>query len=187
MSATDLPAPKAQAYDWPAIIKDLIGTAVVSLLIMVPIVAYKSVITQYSLVLVSRWDTVFIRDYMVTFGLISSVFDMLTFGVLLWVFHAAPPEFRTGWFVESVISASAIVLVIRTRRACFSSKPGRYLLLATLAVAALTLLLPYTPLAAPLGFTPMPLSFLLLLAVILIGYVMTAEFVKRRFYATAPG
>ncbi|MBH0193748.1 MAG: hypothetical protein HP492_18655, partial [Nitrospira sp.] len=69
----------------------------------------------------------------------------------------------------------------------FSSPPGRYLLLATLAITVVTLLLPYLPVAAPLGLTPMPLSFLLLLATILAGYVLTAELVKRRFYATTRG
>ncbi|MGE5713914.1 MAG: hypothetical protein ACM32F_08570, partial [Betaproteobacteria bacterium] len=78
---------------------------------------------------------------------------------------------------------SAIVLVIRTRRPFFTSTPGRYLLLATLAVAAVTLLLPLLPTGTPLGLTPMPLSFLFLLAAILAGYVLTAEVVKRRFYA----
>ena len=134
-----------------------------------------------------RWDIAFIRKFMLTFGLVSSVFDFLTFGVLLWILHASPELFRTGWFVESVISASAIVLVIRTRRTFFSSAPGAYLLLATLAVAALTLLLPYTPLATPLGFTPMPPTFLLLLAAILIAYVLAAELVKRHFYAGTRG
>jgi Mg2+-importing ATPase len=134
-----------------------------------------------------RWDIAFIRKFMLTFGLVSSVFDYLTFGALLFILQASPEQFRTGWFVESVISASAIVLVIRTRRPFFSSPPGRYLLLATLAVTAVTLLLPYLPLAAPLGLTPMPLSFLLLLAAILTGYVLTAELVKRRFYAGTRG
>jgi Mg2+-importing ATPase len=134
-----------------------------------------------------RWDIAFIRKFMLTFGLISSVFDYLTFGALLFILQASPEEFRTGWFVESVISASAIVLVIRTRRPFFSSPPGRYLLLATLAVTAVTLLLPYLPVAVPLGLTPMPLSFLLLLAAILAGYILTAELVKRRFYAATRG
>jgi Mg2+-importing ATPase len=134
-----------------------------------------------------RWDIAFIRKFMLTFGLVSSVFDFLTFGALLLLLHASPEQFRTGWFVESVISASAIVLVIRTRRPFLSSMPGRYLLLATLAVAALTLLLPYAPIASPLGLTPMSSSFLLLLAAILIAYVLAAELVKRRFYATTRG
>lgn len=131
-----------------------------------------------------RWDIAFIRKFMLTFGFVSSLFDYLTFGALLVVLHASQDQFRTGWFVESVISASAIVLVIRTRRTFFTSRPGQSLVLATLAVAATTLLLLYLPIAAPLGLTPMPLSFLLLLAVILIGYILTAELVKRRFYST---
>ena len=130
-----------------------------------------------------RWDIAFIRKFMLTFGLVSSVFDYLTFGALLFLLRASPEQFRTGWFVESVISASAIVLVIRTRRTALTSIPGRYLVLATLAVACATLLLPYTPIAKPFGLTPLPLSFLLLLALILVCYVLTAELVKRRFYA----
>ena len=130
-----------------------------------------------------RWDVAFIRKFMLTFGLVSSVFDYLTFGALLLILRASPEQFRTGWFVESVISASAIVLVIRTRRPFFRSTPGPYLILTTLAVIAATLLLPYIPTAAPLGLTPMPLSFLLLFAMILVGYVLTVEVVKRPFYA----
>jgi Mg2+-importing ATPase len=134
-----------------------------------------------------RWDIGFIRKFMLTFGLVSSLFDYLTFGALLFLLHASPEQFRTGWFVESVISASAIVLVIRTRRPFFTSRPGRALVLATLVVAGTTLLLPYLPIAAPLGLTPMPPAFLLLLAVILAIYVLTAELVKRRFYAATDG
>jgi Mg2+-importing ATPase len=132
-----------------------------------------------------RWDIAFIRRFMLTFGLVSSVFDYVTFGALLWILDASPEQFRTGWFVESVISASAIVLVIRTRRPFFASRPGRHLVLATLASGAVTLLIPFLPIAAPLGLTPMPLLFLFILAAILAGYVMTAEVVKRRFYASA--
>jgi Mg2+-importing ATPase len=96
--------------------------------------------------------------------------------------NASPEQFRTGWFIESVISASAIVLVIRTRRRFFTSRPGRHLALATLAVAGGTLLLPVLPIAASLGLTPMPPSFLLLLAGILASYVLAAEFAKQYFY-----
>ena len=130
-----------------------------------------------------RWDIAFIRKFMIAFGLVSSVFDYLTFGALLWILQASTEEFRTGWFVESVISASAIVLVIRTRRTFFTSRPGRYLVSATVAIAAVTLLIPFLPIARPLGLTPLPPLFLLLLAGIMIGYVITAEVVKRRFYA----
>ena len=132
-----------------------------------------------------RWDVAFIRKFMLTFGFISSVFDYLTFGVLLLILHASTEQFRTGWFIESVISASAIVLVIRTRRPFLASRPGRVLVLATAAVIAMTLLIPYTPFATHLGLTPVPPLFLLFLAIILIGYVLTAEAVKHRFYASA--
>lgn len=130
-----------------------------------------------------RWDIAFIRKFMLTFGLVSSIFDYLTFGALLWIFGASQEQFRTGWFIESVISASAIVLVIRTKRPFFFSTPGQALTLATLACAAVTLLLPLLPVAAPLGLTPMPPSFFLLLAVLLAGYVLTAEVAKKYFYA----
>jgi Mg2+-importing ATPase len=129
-----------------------------------------------------RWDIAFIRKFMLTFGLVSSVFDYLTFGALLWILEASPEQFRTGWFIESVISASAIVLVIRTRRPFVRSRPGLSLALATLAVGVVTLLLPLLPIAGSLGLTPMPPSFLLMLAAILLGYILTAELVKRWFY-----
>jgi Mg2+-importing ATPase len=129
-----------------------------------------------------RWDIGFIRKFMLTFGFVSSVFDYLTFAALLWILEASPDQFRTGWFLESVISASAIVLVIRTRRPFVTSRPAFSLGLATLAVGIVTLLLPVLPIAGPLGLAPMPPSFLLMLAAILSMYVLTAEMVKRHFY-----
>jgi Mg2+-importing ATPase len=129
-----------------------------------------------------RWDIHLIRRFMLTFGLVSSVFDYLTFGVLLLLLHATPDQFRTGWFLESVISASLIVLVIRTRKPFFKSRPGRALLLATLAIVTATLALPYTPLRGILGLTPMSWSFLAALAAILVLYIGAAELTKRAFY-----
>ena len=119
---------------------------------------------------------------MLTFGLVSSIFDYLTFAVLLFVFQAGVEEFRTGWFVESVISASIVVLVVRTRRPFIHSRPSRGLLVATLAVVGLTLLLPYTPLRGPLGFVPLPPLFLAALLCIVVGYVVAAEVAKKVFY-----
>jgi P-type Mg2+ transporter len=130
-----------------------------------------------------RWDINFIRKFMLAFGLLSSVFDYLTFGCLLWVLHATVDQFRTGWFIESVVSASLIVLVIRSRRPFFSSRPGKYLLIATLLVVAVTLLLPISPLAGLFEFQPLPFSFLLILAGIVLVYIVSAELVKRLFYA----
>jgi P-type Mg2+ transporter len=128
-----------------------------------------------------RWDTRFIRNFMMTFGLVSSFFDYATFGVL-HLLGATPEQFRTGWFLESVMSASLIVLVVRTRRPFFLSWPSRPLIAATGAVVALTLVLPYTPLAAVFGFVPLGPQYLAPLALIVALYLVTAELVKRRFY-----
>jgi Mg2+-importing ATPase len=129
-----------------------------------------------------RWDIKAIRKFMITFGLVSSVFDYLTFGALLLVLHATQIQFRTGWFVESVVSASLIVLVIRSRKPFFKSRPGKYLLLATLSVVAAALILPFTPLAGPFGFSPLPMVFLLLIGAIVVLYIVTAEMAKTVFY-----
>ena len=129
-----------------------------------------------------RWDIKAIRQFMITFGIVSSVFDFVTFGVLLIVLHATQIQFRTGWFLESVVSASLIVLVIRTRQPFFRSRPGKFLLMATLSIVAVTLILPFTPLAEMFGFSPLPVSFLLLIGVVVLLYIITAEFVKTVFY-----
>jgi len=129
-----------------------------------------------------RWDIHFIRRFMVVFGIVSSLFDYLTFGVLIWLLRATSAQFRTGWFMESVVSASLIVLVVRTRKPFFKSRPGKYLLLATLVVVVLTLVLPLTPLARVFEFTLLPLKFLPILAVIVALYVICAELTKAWFY-----
>ena len=129
-----------------------------------------------------RWNIQFIRNFMMTFGIISSVFDYLTFGVLFLIFHATTDQFRTGWFLESVISASVIVLVIRTRRSFFKSKPGKYLLIATLLIVFVTILFPFTPLAGLLGFQPLPMTILLGIGMIVVLYIIAAEMAKRSFY-----
>jgi len=129
-----------------------------------------------------RWDVKFIRHFMLTFGLLSSVFDYLTFGALLFLLRASTTQFRSGWFAESVISASLVVLVIRTRRPFFRSRPGKMLLLATLLIVGVTLILPLTPLGRLLGFSPLPAPFLLLLGVIVMLYLVGAEIAKAGFY-----
>jgi Mg2+-importing ATPase len=129
-----------------------------------------------------RWNIQAIRKFMITFGLVSSVFDYLTFGALLLILHASQDQFRTGWFLESVISASLIVLVIRSRKPSFKSRPSKYLLMATLLVVVATLLLPLTPLGGILGLDPLPISFLLLIGIIVMAYIISAEIAKRIFY-----
>jgi Mg2+-importing ATPase len=113
---------------------------------------------------------------------VSSVFDYLTFGVLLFMLHATPVQFRTGWFLESVISASLIVLVIRSWKPFFKSRPGKCLLRATLSIVVVTLILPFTPLAEIFGFSRLPISFLLIIGMIVMFYIITAEMVKTVFY-----
>jgi Mg2+-importing ATPase len=128
-----------------------------------------------------RWDIHFIRRFMIVFGLVSSVFDYLTFGVLIWL-KATVQQFRTGWFIESIVSAALIVLVVRTRRPFLRSRPSRLLALATLGVVIVTVLIPHMPFATVLGFGIMPPHFYPILALIILAYVAAAETTKALFY-----
>lgn len=129
-----------------------------------------------------HWDIRFIRDFMLVFGLLSSVFDFLTFGVLYSWFQAGAAVFHTGWFIESVWSATLVVFAMRTRLPFFRSRPSRMMLLVTAMVLLMVLALPYTPLAGLLEFTPLPPPLLIMLAGIVALYVASAEVVKRWFY-----
>lgn len=129
-----------------------------------------------------RWDLGFIKRFMITFGLLSSVFDYATFGILLLVLHANEQVFQTGWFLESVMSATLIVLVVRTRLPFFKSLPGRYLSIATVAVLLLVLVLPLTPVASWFGFTRLPIAYYGWMMLIISGYILTAELAKHWFY-----
>ena len=130
-----------------------------------------------------RWDTAFIRNYMVLFGLVSSVFDFLTFAALLWLFQAAPEEFRTGWFIESLLTELVIALVVRTRRLCFRSRPGNLLLASTAIVICMALALPYLPFAPLFGFVPLPAPLMVALIGLTALYVLAAEVAKKYFYS----
>ncbi len=130
-----------------------------------------------------RWNIKFLRRFMITFGILSSVFDYLTFGALLLFLHATTDQFRAGWFMESVISASLIVLVIRSRRPFFKSVPSKYLLLATIIIVGITLALPFTPFGKKLfGFAALPFSFIVVMGMIVFLYIVGAEMVKKIFY-----
>jgi Mg2+-importing ATPase len=129
-----------------------------------------------------RWDIGFIRRFMLIFGPLSSVFDYLTFGLLFWALNAGQDLFHTGWFVESVLSASLVVFALRTRLPLHRSRPGRALLAVTGLMVLVTILLPYTPLAGPLGFKPLPPVYWLAIAAIVGAYVASAEMAKRWFY-----
>ena len=134
-----------------------------------------------------RWDISFIKKFMIVFGIVSSVFDYLTFGVLLFLLNASPEEFRTGWFLESIVSATLIVLVIRTRLPFYKSKPGNHLVWATLGVIGLVHLIPFSPLAGILGFKPLSLTFLIAMWIIVGFYVAGAEYAKKVFYRRVGG
>jgi Mg2+-importing ATPase len=129
-----------------------------------------------------KWDIQFIKRFMVFFGLMSSIFDYITFGVLLFILNAQPTLFRTGWFIESVLSASFVVLIIRTRKPFWKSKPSKYLLFTTLLIAIVALTIPNLPFSSLLGFQSIPKGFLLALTTILISYIALAEIGKRIFY-----
>ncbi|GIW34141.1 magnesium-translocating P-type ATPase [Meiothermus sp.] len=129
-----------------------------------------------------RLNMRFIRNFMVVFGLISSVFDYLTFGLLLWVFRASSEQFRTGWFIESLLTELLVALVVRTRRPFFQSRPGRLLLWSTLLLTVLAVLMPYLPFSGVFGFVPLPYPLLLGLLDLTLLYVLLVEWVKGIFH-----
>src|SRR5450759_5343824 len=128
------------------------------------------------------WDMTFIRNFMWIIGPVSSLFDFLTFYVLLAVLNANESLFRTGWFVESLATQVLVIFVIRTRRNPLRSRPNRWLVLTSVGVVVTAMLLPFTPLAPYLGFTPLPLSFFGLLTALLIAYLLMVEGGKQWFY-----
>jgi Mg2+-importing ATPase len=129
-----------------------------------------------------RWDIRFIGRFMVEFGALSSAFDLLTFGVLLGPFRAAPEVFRTAWFVESLLTELLIALVVRTRRRFFRSRPGSLLMGSTAALVAVALAIPFVPYARVLGFVPLPAALVATLCAITVLYVAAAEVAKGWFY-----
>ena len=134
----------------------------------------------------SHWDIAFIRRFMIFFGPLSSIFDFATFGVMLWIFHSGPAQFRSGWFVESLATQTLVIFAIRTRRVpFFRSHPSLPLTLSALGVVAVGALLPATPLAHTLGFQPLPAGFFIALVAMVIGYLALIECGKRYFYRVA--
>ncbi|MBO9562674.1 MAG: magnesium-translocating P-type ATPase [Niastella sp.] len=126
-----------------------------------------------------RWDIQYIRRFMVVFGLQSSLFDLLTFGLLLYVFHATPEGFRTGWFVESLLTQLLILQVIRTQRPFFKSRPSAYLGLASVIILLVALMLPYLPFAGIFSLRPLPLLWMACILALSLLYILMAEVSKR--------
>jgi Mg2+-importing ATPase len=128
-----------------------------------------------------HWDISVIRNFMIFIGPLSSIFDFLTFFLLLHVFNAGPSLFHTGWFVESLCTQTLVVFIIRTAGSSLRSRPSRPLMITVLLIVAVGILLPYTPLGVPLGFTPLPGVYFLLLIAMTGTYLLLVEFVKRPF------
>jgi Mg2+-importing ATPase len=125
------------------------------------------------------WNLRTVRNFMIVYGVLSSVFDVATFLTLRLGFGAGPEVFRTGWFIESTATELAVLLVLRTNRPFLRSRPARALLISSALLAAVTVALPYTPLARPLGFVPLTGVILATLAGLTIVYVLANEVVKR--------
>jgi len=134
-----------------------------------------------------RWGVSEIRNFMLIIGPVSSVFDFLTFFLLLRVFHAGEALFHTGWFVESLASQVLVIFVIRTRGNPLRSKPAAVLTATSLAVVVIASLLPYTPLGARLGLVPAPGLFFLILAGMVLVYLALVQVAKMRFYRRLQG
>ena len=130
-----------------------------------------------------RWNIKDIQRFMVVFGLISSVFDLVTFAVLLLVFHADQATFQTSWFVVSLLTELAVVLVLRTHKPALRSRPSRLLLWTTLAAAVATLAIPFLgPLSSVFGFVPLSALQMGTVIAIVIGYIVATEGAKAWFY-----
>ena len=135
----------------------------------------------------SAWDLGFIRSFMIFFGPLSSIFDFATFGVMIGLLHAHAPEFRTGWFVESLSTQALVIFAIRTRRQPFwRSRPSRALAIASLVVPLIGVALPYAPFGHTLGFTHLPLEYYPILGAMVLTYLALVETAKGIFYKHRP-
>jgi Mg2+-importing ATPase len=129
-----------------------------------------------------HWDMRFIRDFMLVMGPVSSIFDYLTFGLLLLVFHANEASFQTGWFIESLATQVLVIFVLRTRRNPLRSHPHPLLATTSLSIVVIAVLLPFTPLGSWFGFVPPSAALLLAIAGLSAIYLLLAEGAKQAFY-----
>jgi Mg2+-importing ATPase len=133
-----------------------------------------------------HWDMRFIRNFMLVMGPVSSIFDYLTFGLLLLVFHASQALFQTGWFIESLATQVLVIFVLRTRRNPLRSRPHPLLVTTSVAVVVLAVVLPFTQLGAWFGFVPPSGAFLIAIAGLSVSYLMLAQGAKWAFYRLQP-
>lgn len=130
-----------------------------------------------------RWDMKYIRKAIITFGPISSFFDFVTFYVLLYILHVSIPTFRTGWFIESLISQSIVILATRTRHIPFwKSRASKYVIISVIATCVAAITIAQTPIGAYFRFVPVPSTYWVYLVAIVVAYVCVVEVAKRRFY-----
>ena len=132
-----------------------------------------------------KWDAGLVQRFMFGLGPISSLFDFLTFGIMLFAFHAGPQLFRAGWFIESLATQTLVILILRTAGNPFKSRPSTPLLLTVLGSIAVGLVVVLTPLGALIGFDPLPAGFFAALIVLVALYLPLVQVVKRRFYAAS--
>jgi Mg2+-importing ATPase len=129
-----------------------------------------------------RWDLRLIRRSMLTFGLTSTLFDLLTFAVLLAIARGNPDLFRTGWFLESLLTELWILLVIRTYRPFYRSTPSRFLAGSVAVMTLVALALPYAPVAGMFGLVPLPPGIVVLILGITVLYLLVSEATKQLFF-----
>lgn len=129
-----------------------------------------------------KWNLKFIRNYMVIFGIHSSVFDVITFLTLIYILKVKESAFQTSWFVESILTELFILFIIRTHKNFFKSKPGKYLFLLSVFGLVLTLILPYMPFSSEVGLLPLPLVNLSVMLLIVTVYIITADLLKVWFF-----
>jgi len=134
-----------------------------------------------------KWDGKMIQRFMFGLGPISSLYDFLTFGVMLWIFQAGPALFRAGWFIESLATQTLVIFVIRTAGNPFKSRPSRALVLTVVGGVLAGLILVISPLGGLLGFAPLPPLFFGVLVVMIVTYLGLVQVLKRRFYEASGG
>src|SRR5206468_12200448 len=128
-----------------------------------------------------QWNMTVIRNFMFVMGPVSSLFDFLTFFVLLKLFHAGEAMFQTGWFIESMATQVLVIFVIRTAKNPFRSRPNRWLAATSLTVVAVAAILPLTVIGNYFGFVPPPPAFYAAVAAMAATYLLVVELVKRWF------
>jgi Mg2+-importing ATPase len=129
-----------------------------------------------------RWDMGMVQRFMFGLGPVSSVYDWLTYGIMLGVFKAGPELFRAGWFIESLATQTLVIFVIRTAGNPFHSRPSRALLASVSGAVLVGLIVVISPVGETIGFAPLPLAFFAVLLMMIVTYLGIVQLVKRRFY-----